>query len=185
MGRKSRIAQLEPAVKAECDRLIREGRATIDQIVAHLRGLGVELPRSTVGDYKKRLEGQLARYLEAQEIAGVWVAKLGEQPESQTGQLLAEMLKSLAFRSLAQMHEREEAGAEPQELMLLARALKDVAGAQKTDLDYRQRVRAEFRAEMAERAKAAEAEVAEVARGAGLTEDAAARLREIVLGVVG
>lgn len=183
MGRKGTIAKLPPAIKAECDRLIRDGRATIDEIVDHLRTLGADVPRSTLGDYKKRMEERLARYREAQEVAGVWVAQLGEQPDSQTGQLLAELLKSVAFRTLADMQE-QEAGAEPEELMLLAKALKDMAGAQKTDLEFRQKLRAAFRAEMQDRARATEEEIAQVAKSAGLTEDAAARIREIVLGVV-
>lgn len=183
MGRRGTIAKLPPEIKAECDRLIREGRATIDEIVAHLRQLGAVVPRSTLGDYKKRMEERLRRYREAQEVAGVWVAQLGEQPDSQTGQLLAELLKTVAFRTLADMQE-QEAGADPAELMLLAKALKDMAGAQKTDLEFRTKLRAAWQRELEERAKAAEAEVKEVARSAGLTAEAEARIREIVLGVV-
>lgn len=183
MGRKGTIAKLPPEIKAECDRLIREGRATIDEIVAHLRTLGAEVPRSTLGDYKKRMEERLRRYREAQEVAGVWVAQLGEQPDSQTGQLLAELLKTIAFRTLADMQD-QEAGAEPEDLMLLAKALKDMAGAQKTDLEFRTKLRSAFMAEMEAKAREAEEEVAKVAKSAGLTEEAEARIREIVLGVV-
>jgi hypothetical protein len=184
MGRQSRIAKLDPAIKGEVDRLIREGRHTIDQIVAHLRELGTELPRSTVGDYKKNMEKKLARYREAQEVAGVWVAQLGQQSDSHTGQLLAELLKTVAFRTLADMQD-QDSGTEAGDLMLLAKALDHMARAQKTDQEFRERVRAAYRAELEERAKAAQEEVAEVARSAGLTEEAATRMREIVLGVVG
>jgi hypothetical protein len=183
MGRRSRISQLAPAVRAEVDRLIRDG-ATIDGIVAHLRAFGVELPRSTVGDYRKKASEQLARYREAQEVAGAWVAELGAQRDSQTGQLLAEMLKTLAFRTLGELGAASAEATDPMGLMLLARALKDVSAAEKTNIEIRKKVRAEFEAETAERAGAAADAAEAVGRGAGLSDDAAARIREIILGVV-
>jgi hypothetical protein len=114
----------------------------------------------------------------------VWVAEIGQQPDSRMGQLLAEMLKTIAFRTLGELNS-QDAGAEPAEMMLIAKTLKDVATAQKTDLDYRQRIRAEVQAEMQKRAEAAATEVRQVARSEGLTEEAAARIREVVLGVLG
>jgi hypothetical protein len=184
MGRKSSIDQLPPELREVLDRLIREKRHTLDTIVAHLQALGGDVKRTAVGDYRQRMEKRLARYRDAQEVAGVWVAELGQQPESKTGQLLAELLKTVAFRTLAEMQE-QEAGAEPEELMLLAKTLKDVATSQKTDLDFRQRVRAEYQAEVRARAEAAATEAKQVAAREGLTDEAAARIREIVLGVVG
>lgn len=184
MGRKSRITQLDPQIRAEVDRLIRDGVATIDGIVDHLRSLGVDLPRSTVGDYRKRMAAQLERYREAQEVAGAWVAELGEQRDSQTGQLLAELLKVVAFRTLGDLGE-SAAAADPMAIMLLAKALKDVAGAEKVNLEIRKRLRAEYEAEVAARAATAADAAVEVGRGAGLSEEAADKIREIVLGVVG
>jgi hypothetical protein len=183
MGRKSRISGLEPRIKAEVDRLIRDGSATIDGIVDHLRALGVELPRSTVGDYRKKMAGQLARYREAQEVAGAWVEELGSQRDSQTGQLLAELLKTVAFRTLGDLGEATESvGA--MEIMLLAKALRDVAGAEKTNIEIRNKVRAEYEAAAAARAAQAAEEVAAIGRGAGLTEEAEQRIRGIIMGMV-
>lgn len=184
MPPKSSISKLPPALRAELDRLIRDGRYTLDQIVAHLQELGGEVKRTAVGDYKKKMEDTFARYREAQEVAGVWMKPLGEQADSQFGQLLAELFKTLAFRTLADM-QGNEAGAEPEQLMLLARSLKDIAGAQKADAEYRDKLRAQWQKEMAERAMAAEAEVAKVAKRAGLTAEAAAEIRQHVLGIVG
>lgn len=184
MGRRSSIDKLPTELRETLDRLIREGRYTVTEITAHLQELGAEVKRSAVGDYRKRREQQLIRYREAQEIAGAWVGELGQQPDSKTGQLLAELLKTVAFRTLAEMQD-QEAGSDPEELMLLARAIKDTATAQKTDHEFRRRIRDELIAEMAERARAAQAEVTQVARSEGLTEDGAARIREILMGVVG
>lgn len=187
MGRKSSIDQLDPRLRDELDRLIRDRRFTIDAILAHMQQMGAPLKRSAIGDYKKRSEERLARYREAQEVAGTWVRSLGESPDSKTGQLLAELLKTVAFRTLADMQD-SDAGAEPEELMLLARALKDMAGAQKTDLEFRTKLRAEFNAEVAARAAAAAEAVVESAKATagqqGLTAQAAENLRALVLGIV-
>lgn len=184
MPPRSSIARLPPEIRAELDRLIRERRHTIDEIVVHLRQLGGEVKRTAVGDYKKRMEASLARYREAQEVAGVFIPQLGINPDSQMGQLLAELLKTVAFRTLADMQQRDD-GAEPMEIMLLSKALSELARAQKTDQEFREKVRAEYRRELEEKAKQAEAAVAKVARRAGLTGEAAAEIRRHVLGIVG
>lgn len=184
MGRKSTISRLPVEIRSEIDRLIREGALTIDEICDEIRGLGVDIPRSTLGDYKQKMEGQLRRYREAQEVAGRWVAELGAQKDSQLGQLLAELLKTVAFQTLVDVGEGEE-GAKPMDVMLLAKALKDVAGAQKLDHEHRERLRDLWLQEQTARVTAAADVVAKEARRKGLSEEDAARLREHVLGVVG
>lgn len=180
MPRKGRIARLPTEIRSALDRLIRDGQLTIDEMVEELQERGADVPRSTLGAYKKRMEEQLQHYREAQEVAGAWVAELGQQKDSQLGQLLAEMLKTIAFQTMAAADE-----VDPKDLHFVARALKDLAGAEKLTLELRTKLRDTWEAEMQARAAAAEEQVREVARTEGLTEDAAARLREIVLGVVG
>lgn len=183
MGRKGRIARLEPEIKEVVDRLIREGRATIDEIKAHLEQLGVEIPRSTLGDYRKKMTERLQRFRDAQEVAGVWAQQLGEQPDSPHGTLIAEMLKMIAFQTLAEVGEGGEQ-PKPMDMMLLAKAFDHVTSGQKKDLEYRHKINADHMAKLEAKAKEAEAEVAQVARSAGLSDEAAERIRQIVLGVV-
>ncbi|HEY0155468.1 MAG TPA: phage protein Gp27 family protein [Longimicrobium sp.] len=185
MGRKGTIEQLPPAIRQECDRLIRDGGVTIDAIVAALRELGATVPRATVGNYKKRMDERLSRYKAAQEVAGVWVRGIGEQPDSQMGQLLAELLKTLAFQTLSEAGVEGGEPASPMDLMLLGKSLDHIAGAEKKILDVRRALHAEWKAAAQARAEVAAAEVKEVARQAGLTDAAAAKIRELVLGVVG
>jgi hypothetical protein len=188
MGRTSSIDKLDPKLKAECLRLIREGGHTVDELLAHLQAMGAPIKRTALADYKKRMESSLAKVREAQEVAGVWVKDLGEDPESKTGQLIVELLKTVAFRTLADMQDQER-GAEAEELMLLARSVKDMMGAQKVDLEFRTKLREQWRKELAERAAAAAEQAVETAKASvgsqGLTEEAADRIRELVLGIVG
>lgn len=183
MPRKSTISKLPTRVREKLDALIRDGHLTIDELVAEVQAMGGEVKRTAVADYRQRMEVKLARMREAREVAGVWVAKFGEQPDSEMGSLLAQMLHTIAFQTLSQMGDGE-AAAGPMDLMLLGKALKDLAGAEKTNQELRARIRAEFKAEIAERAKEAEKEIAKVGRKAGLTEEAAAEIRAKVLGIV-
>jgi hypothetical protein len=183
VARKSSIDKLSPEFKAELERLIRDGAFTIDEMLEHMQDLGAPLKRSAIGDYTKRMNEQLADYRKASEVAGVWVKDLGENPESKTGQLLGQMLQTLAFNTLSGMAGSE--GIDPKSLSLIARSLKDMAGAQAADLAYRGKVRAEYKAELAERAAAAADTVKTTVRSAGLSEELANQIRATVLGVVG
>jgi hypothetical protein len=126
MARKSSIKELDPRIREAVDQAIREGRATIDDIVALIAQLGGEVSRSAVGRYKQRAENQMQKYREAQEVAKVWIGKLQADPEGDIGRLLAEMLRTVAFQSIGDME-----AASPMDMMLLAKALKDMAGADK------------------------------------------------------
>lgn len=42
MGRKSTLRRLQPEIQAEINRILSEGRLTLDELLEHLRGIGVE-----------------------------------------------------------------------------------------------------------------------------------------------
>lgn len=188
MGRQSTIAKLPPDVRAKLEQMVRDGSHTIDEIVAEVQGMGGEVKRTAVGDFKKKMEASLARVREARDVAGVWVKNLGEEEDSKGGQLLMQLLHTIAFQTLADLGGQQD-GAEPMDIMLLSKAIKDLAGAQKTDLEFRTKLREQFKREMAERAAAAAEEAVKIAKAgvsqAGLSETAAAELREKILGIVG
>lgn len=169
MPAKSTVKQLDPRIRTEVDAAIRDGRATIDEIVALIRELGGEASRSAVGRYKKNAEAQMARYREAQEIAKVWVGKLQTDPEGDVGRLLAEMLRTTAFSTLGDIE-----AATPEDLMFLAKALKDLASTDKLTADRILLVRRET-------AKEAAAVAATEAKGAGLSDEAAEKIRRKIL----
>jgi hypothetical protein len=147
MGRKSAIRQLDPAIREAVDTAIREGRATIEAITTLIQGMGATVSRSAVGRYKLQAESQMQRYREAQEVAKVWIGRLEADPEGDVGRLLPEMLRAVAFQSLANLGEDGEA-VDSKEIALLARAIKDAAGATKTSVEV-ERLRREMRAALA------------------------------------
>jgi hypothetical protein len=163
MARRSSIRCLDKRIREAVDRLVREDRATIDQIVAHLEGMmGKEAPsRSSVGRYVKSTREQMERYREAQELAKVWVGKLEEEPSGDVGRLLSEMLRTVAFQQLAGAGD-EGAAVSTKEVALLAGALRDLNAADKISVE---RIAAIRKQVLAEAAKG----VRETARAAGVS----------------
>lgn len=169
MAGKSSINTLDPRIKDAVDAAIREGRATIDDILGLILELGGDASRSAVGRYKRNAEGMMLRYREAQEMAKVWVGKLEHSPESDVGRLLSEMLKALAYQ---QMGEAKEIG----ETELLSRALRNITTADKMTADRILVIRREA-------AKEAASVAVKEAKGAGLSDEAAELIRRKILGV--
>jgi hypothetical protein len=176
MPRRSSVARLDPRIREAVDAAIREGRATIDDLVALIRAHGGEASRSAVGRYAQSMEQSLRRYRETQEIAGRWMAQFTENPDSDVGRLLAEMLKTIAFQSMA-----DTEAAEPKDLAHLARAVKDLAS---VDV-VKARLRAELAAETKARADAAAATIEREAEAGRmrLSPEALATIREQIYGI--
>jgi len=181
--RKSKVKRLPAPLREALESLWREGRYTLDELLNRLREMAPavgarpeELPsRSGLHSYLQHFEKKLARYREAQQVAGMWVAKLGEDPQGDVGRLLAEMLKSIALQTMDAAGESgEPTGA--QDLMLLSAALKNLAAAEKTWADRELRIRKELAAQVEQVIEQ------EKRPGGGLSEDAAARIRAALLG---
>lgn len=192
--RLSSVDRLDPAIKAEVDRLIRERRHTIDQIVAHLRTLDApaeQLPsRSALGRYKKQAETALARYRDAQAIAATWAEKLDSEPDGDVAKLVRQVLSRVALSVAGDLDERtstdagegDEPGAvgvTPLEVAQLSKAMKDLATAEATSVQNLARVRTL----LAQRTTAAADAVAEIARSGGVSAQGEAAIRARILGI--
>ena len=180
MGRRSRFDTMPRVLLDEVNRLVREGR-TIGDIREHLAELGAEVSNGSMGRYVKNARDQMRRYQEAQEVAGQWVAKLGENPKGDVGMLLAEMLKVTAFQTLSSMASEDDEGeavqaAKPMDIMLLAKAIKDLEATAKQSIERRERIE---KAVLQRQAKAAES----AAKEAGVDDEAFERIRAKFLGV--
>lgn len=174
MGQKSSIARLDPRLKEAVDRAVREGRATIDEIVASILSMGGEVSRSAVGRYVQSARARMERYREAQEVASVWVRKMEETPAGDVGRLNAELLRTVAFQVLSEIGGSGGAEATPNEIMLLARAIKDLASADKTSTDRELRVRREVAQKAADKA-------ADTAKLAGVSPETIQHIRRNIL----
>ena len=153
MPRRSAIKRLDPRVRETVDKLIRDGRATIDDIVERLESMiGEDAPsRSSVGRYVHSAREKMARYKEAQELAKVWVGTLEEDPDSDVGRLLSEMLRTVAFQQLSTMGD-DGAKVGTKDIMFLAGAIRDLASADKIAADREIAIRREVAKKAADEA---------------------------------
>lgn len=173
-SRPSSITQLDPAIKEAVDTAIREGRLTIDQIVTLIAQHGAEASRSAVGRYVKSASEKMEEYRQAMQVAAVWVDKIGKEPQGDVGRMVLEMLRLLAFKSLDKLDQ-----VDPENLMFLAKAMKDMAGADKLFVDREINVRKLIAVRAAEVA----ASVTKTARKAGLSDDTISLIRSEILGI--
>jgi Protein of unknown function (DUF3486) len=174
MGRKSSITQLPPEIREAVDRAIREGRASADQIVAIINEMGGHASASAVTRYARSARAQMEQFTQATEIAKVWVGKLGADPTSDVGRLVTEMLRTVAWQQVGSMGDDSDGRAN--ETMMLARAIKDLASADKLTVEREARIRKEIKEQAAETA-------VHSAKKAGLSAAAAADIRRDILGI--
>lgn len=173
-SRPSNITLLEPSIKEAVDTAVREGRATIDAIVELIKGMGGDASRSSVGRYVKSANERMEEYRQAQQMAAVWMDKIGKEPEGDVGRMLLEMLRMVAFKTIDNIE-----GASPEDLMFLGKALKDLGSADKLVVDKTIALRKLIAIEAAKVAT----EVVKTAKKAGLTDETVELIRSKILGI--
>ncbi|MCX7071201.1 MAG: DUF3486 family protein [Gammaproteobacteria bacterium] len=180
MSRKSSISTLDPAIRTELDRLLKDDRFTLEQIAAHLRQLGAQVSRSALGRYHKRFEESGKKIREAREVAAVWAERLGNEPQGDIGKVVMELLRTLAFDATMQLG--EEGNAEVQisgkEIGALALAMQRLEAASSLSLKREQALRQAAAEEAASLVDAVAAE-----KPAGLTPEAAEEIKRRILGI--
>jgi len=178
MGRKSTLRRLPPEVYAEINRLLSEGRLTLDELLEHLRGLGVEgVSRSALGRQKQKIDKMAARLRQSREMTEALVREIGPSvAEGHQGRLLVRILRDLVLNHLASLPEEEE--ADSGSFMQLARALKDMAHANRLDQDFETKIREDARREAEKKMEKAVDAVTGAPGGAALTP---AEMRERLL----
>ncbi len=177
MAPKSSIKALPREIRAAADEALKEG-ATIDQVVEVLAKLGAEVSRSAVGRYKQEVNKVGERIQRAREISTIFVEKLGAAPDGRQGRLITELMQTVVFDFLVPVGEGEAPKVDPEEIMMLSRAIKDLASAEKISADREMVIR---KSVAAEAAKVME-EAATATKG-GLTQETIALFKAKFLGI--
>jgi hypothetical protein len=144
MPRKSTIRQLPPQILKEVNRLLADDRHTLDQVVAHLRSMGVDdVSRSALHRHKQRFDEVAAKLRQSREVTETFVRELGASAqEGEQTRLLAEMVRSLVYDHLSGLVSGD-GEADPKIIAQLARTLKELARASRLSQDYELKVREE------------------------------------------
>lgn len=174
MPQKSSITKLDPRIRAELDRLIREDGYTIDGLLAAIQALGGQASRSAVGRYAKNTEEQIARMKELNSIAQQWIGELKVSPEGDTGRMLSELLRTIIYQQMDKLSTSERTGA--MDVMLISKALKDLAGTDKLTIERIEKIKQITRQEAA-------AAVDQVKKKGGLSDETAEAIRRQILGL--
>jgi hypothetical protein len=175
----STIKRLDDEIREAVDAAIRDGRATGDEILALIQAMGGEASRSSVYRYKQRMEKQLQRYRAAQEVAGVWMKGIHDEPDGKVARMASQAITALALEAISKIEDGEELPS-PQDLMFLSKAVQQGVQTSKMQLEMAGKI--EERARAKAKAEAVQA-VERVARAEGLSAETIARFRADILGV--
>lgn len=183
-GRRSKIDLLPEEIKRELNTMLRDGRLQqqeiLDLVNAQIKEAGLEdkakLSRSGLNRYASRMEEVGAKIRQAREVAEVWTAKLGDQPTSEVGKLLQEVVRTMAFETGMAMSESGDP-VEPKALSQLALAIQRVEQAAMASHKRETEIRTAFAEEAANM-------VEEVAKSQGLTRDGVKAIKAQILGIV-
>lgn len=182
MSRKPSIAKLDPALKAELDALLRDGRHTIAEITAHLRALGAPVSKSAIGRYHQKFDQIGKRMRESRELAAVWAERIGKEPQGDIGRVVMEMLRTLAFDVTLDLTEDDaetgipKALLEPKAISALALAMQRLESATKTSFER------ELKARKAALEEAAQV-VEKIAAKGGMKAETREAIKRGILGI--
>ena len=184
MGRKSSIERSPEEVRATIERLIRQRRLTLDEIVTFVEsqhGEGASPSRSAIGRYAKSVEVMMGRMRDIDTASRAIVEELGESPDDKAGALLVQSITTMATDVALRMHDAEgEEAPSVEDVRKLARAAKDVIGVRKVNRQERQEI-----AELARQKLLAEqkANLDKVGRRRGMSAETQKEIINEILGV--
>ncbi|MGN0008684.1 MAG: DUF3486 family protein [Desulfovibrionaceae bacterium] len=179
MGRKSTLRRLPPEIQTEINRILSEGRLTLDELLEHLRGIGVEgVSRSALGRQKQKIDKVAAKLRQSREIVETLVEKTGPSTaEGKQGRLLVEILRKLVYDHLEKnLLGGEEDGPDNEGFFFLAKALKEMSQAARLEQDFEAKIHDRIQKETI---KAVETS----AREAGLSAETVEAIKSRILGV--
>jgi hypothetical protein len=175
MGRKSSVDRAGPEVRDAIGRLLDQGR-TLDEILAHLEGMSVEVSRSALGRYTQKIAQAGEKVRQSQVISEAVIRRFGDGPENKAARLNIQLLQTAVFDLLM----KDETEADADQALKLSKALSNLATASRADAELVEK--AERRA--ADRAtKEAAASAEKTGREKGLSAETIAAIKANILGV--
>jgi hypothetical protein len=180
MPKPSTITSLPPDILEQLQALLRDPRVTQLDATKRINAILAEqgeppLSKSAVNRYSIKMDRIGAKLQQSRAIAEMWIGKLGSEPAGQTGKLLNEVVRNLAFDAAMHMAEDEEP-AHPGAIKELAIAIEKLENAASKNEQRDAMIRKQALEEAANKA-------ADIAKRNGLTADAIATFKREMLGV--
>lgn len=180
---KSSVSRLPPDQKAYVERLLREGRLTLREMIEDLEGKfpgepAAEISKSALHRYDRQFQALASRMREVQTMSEAIAGELGEGIGDKAGELLSQAVITLATRATLDAHEQDSVPID--EIRKLAVAAKNAIDSRRMDVGVRKAMREEARAQLlAEQSEALD----KVVKSGGLSAEAAKDMRDKILGV--
>ena len=181
MARQSSIARLPADILEQLQELLRDPRVTQLEATAKINAIleaeGHEdrLSKSAVNRYAVKMEEVGKRIRESREVAGMFINRLGAEPQGKVGHLLNEMVRTLAFDAVLDFSEGDDK-ASPKMIKDLATAIHRLERAASENVKREEEIRKRV---LADAAKAVE----KTAKQNGLSADSVQEIRKQILGV--
>jgi len=185
MPRPSTVEQLPPDILEKLQALLRDPRVSQLQAVAEINAVletqGEQpVSKSAVNRYSVKMGKVGEKLRQSREVAEMWIAKMGAQPQGQVGHLINEMLRTMAFDLTIRLQESElTAESMPEVIDMLKHLSLSVVRLERAaseNVAREQEIKAQARVEAADA-------VEKAAQQQGLSKDQAQFWREQVLGV--
>lgn len=185
MGRKSTISRLPQDVKSYIEGKLAEGRMTLDELIADVRGRfpaqqqAGDLPsRAAVHRYGQKLERRLSAIRASTEAAKIIQAQAGDSSDARSEALTA-LIQTELFEAILNLQENDDPDMDPGERVgMLSAAAKNIATLTRSSVNLKQfqaKVEEETRLKvMAEQ----RAKLDALGSKGGVTEDTKRAIRE-------
>lgn len=187
MGQKSSIeTELEEEDRKALDQLIMSGKWTLNGMLEWLgeKGYGT-IRRSSLHRHVQKTERVGAKLRESRVMTEALVKELGpDVTEGKQGRLLVEVLRTMVFDHLSKQMEGGEGavGFDAQDFFFLAKAMKEMAGANKIDLDRELKIREEAEKKTKAEAAARVEQVLKADTSKGITKETQEAIIKGILG---
>ncbi len=185
MPRPSTVEQLPPDILERLQELLRDPRVSQLQAVAEINAVLKDMgerpvSKSAVNRYAVKMDKVGEKLRQSREVAEMWIAKMGAQPQGQVGHLINEMLRTMAFDLTIRLQESElTAESMPEVIDMLKHLSLSVVRLERAASENVKREQ-----EIKEQARQEAADVAEkVAKNGGLSSDSVQEIRRAILGV--
>lgn len=144
-GRRNKITRLPAGQRAFIERLLREDRLTLDEMLIAIAEQfpGATPSRSGLHRYQASMREITERMRAQDRAARALVSELGENPDERAGALLTQAVTTAATDVALRVGGDDKATIE--DVRKLARAARDVIGARATSLKERQAIEAAAR----------------------------------------
>ncbi len=183
MPRPSKIDR-EPVEIRDLIRNLRGRGRTIDEILAKLRELDIDVSRSSVGRHIQSLDKIMELTRESRRAAEMICEKIGADPDSRTMRANIEILHAQIMRLNTATESGEPVVFDPQDVYFLSKALHALSAANKTDLDRDTKLRERIAAEARETAAAAVDDAVKESKrdgGPGMSQETVDMIKQKIL----